>query len=130
MRRNGMDSVVKLQRGPLEIDIDGHLVFLDGREITLTALQFRILCLFVQKEGKMFSRLDILNLLHGESCEWYASCIDTQIYRLRLKLGKYRKWIETVHGAGYRFRILEKKRSTAESHSGDVVHLVSSAMCS
>lgn len=76
----------------------------DGREIGLTQLELGILRFLAAHPGETVTRDSLLNGLWGVSYEGTARTIDTRIVRLRQKLGADGALIETVYGAGYRYR--------------------------
>ena len=85
------------------IDPGKHKVFLEGKELDLTYSEFKLLQIFVQRPGWVFSRFQIVEALRGDDYPVTERAVDVQIVGLRKKLGKYGKMIETVRGVGYRF---------------------------
>lgn len=81
-----------------------HEVIARDRRIQLTATEFRILHFLASRPGWVFARTRIAEAVHGESCPTTSRSVDVQIAALRKKLGAAGKLIETVRGAGYRFR--------------------------
>jgi two-component system phosphate regulon response regulator PhoB len=94
-------EIMKL--GQLTIDSEAHRVHVDGREILLTALEFRLLRTLVQRRDRVQTRETLLNDVWGLNLNVETRTIDTHIKRLREKLGKAGTLIETVRGVGYRF---------------------------
>jgi len=94
-------DVVKL--GQLSIDSEAHRVHVDGQEVSLTALEFRLLRTLVQRRDRVQTRETLLNDVWGLNLNVETRTIDTHIKRLREKLGKAGSLIETVRGVGYRF---------------------------
>jgi two-component system phosphate regulon response regulator PhoB len=94
-------EVMKL--GQLTIDSEAHRVHVDGREVPLTALEFRLLRTLVQRRDRVQTRETLLNDVWGLNLNVETRTIDTHIKRLREKLGKAGSLIETVRGVGYRF---------------------------
>jgi len=88
----------------LVIDPEKHRAEVDGREVDLTATEFRLLHHLAVNEGKVQSREGLLDRVWGYSYEGYARTVDTHVRRLRQKLGSSRDRIETIRGLGYRFR--------------------------
>lgn len=82
------------------IDINKRLVFDDNIEITLTALEFDLLLLFIKNKNKTFSRDEILNNVWGENYFGTDRVVDDLIRRLRKKMPLLN--INTVYGYGYR----------------------------
>jgi len=92
------------RREGLSVDFQAHRVLVDGREITLTATEFRLLGELIRNQGKVQSRDHLLDKVWGYHFEGYARTVDTHVRRLRQKLGSYAELIETLRGVGYRFR--------------------------
>lgn len=92
--------------GRLEIYIDKQQAFLDENQLELTTYEFALLHLFVQKQGRVLSREQIMSDLKGIDWSAFDRSIDTLISRLRNKLGddsKNPEFIKTVWGSGYKF---------------------------
>jgi two-component system phosphate regulon response regulator PhoB len=88
----------------LLIDPERHRVEVQGREVTLTATEFRLLHYLAVRAGRAQTREVLLDQVWGYSYEGYARTVDTHMRRLRRKLGPLRDRIETLRGVGYRFR--------------------------
>jgi DNA-binding response OmpR family regulator len=92
--------------GPVAIDLDAHIVTLDGAEVTLTPMEYGLLEYLIRRAGMVVTVPDLLRHVWGSSAEWQdAHTVAEHVRRLRQKLG--REWIKTVRGAGYR---LERRR--------------------
>lgn len=89
---------------PLVIDLAAHSVRLEGREIGLTATEFKLLHRLAKRPGRAFSRDQLLSEVWGYGGDVETRTVDTHMKRLRAKLGSIGDWIETVRGVGYRFR--------------------------
>jgi len=98
------DSARPLAFGPLIIDLGGHTVRLKGKEIALTATEFKLLHRMARRPGRVFGRDQLLSEVWGYGGEVETRTVDTHVKRLRAKLGSSGEWIETVRGVGYRFR--------------------------
>ncbi len=88
--------------GPIRVDVDAHRAFVDGAEIQLTPLEFRLLATFMARLGRVQSREQLLEDVWEMSSELETRTVDTHVKRLREKLGSARDSIETVRGVGYR----------------------------
>jgi two-component system, OmpR family, phosphate regulon response regulator PhoB len=88
--------------GPIRIDVDAHRCFVDGGEIKLTALEFRLLVTFMARAGRVLSREQLLQDVWEMSGTVTTRTVDTHVKRLRDKLGSGRDLLETVRGVGYR----------------------------
>src|ERR1700677_217252 len=91
-----------LKAGLVAIDRERHLVRVRGKQVDLTATEFKLLSLLVERRGRVQSRDGLLNEVWG-----YESVIDTRtagprVRRLREKLGTGADCIETIRGFGYR----------------------------
>lgn len=88
--------------GNLVIDVPAHRVEVDGQEVLLTALEFRLLLDLASRAGRVQSRDALLERVWGYSPNVETRTVDTHVKRLREKLGAGAKHIETVRGVGYR----------------------------
>ena len=88
--------------GPIRVDPDAHRAFVDGEEIQLTALEFKLLLTFMARLGRVQTREALLQDVWGLSSDLQTRTVDTHVKRLREKLGSGRDLIETVRGIGYR----------------------------
>ncbi len=94
----------ELSFGALSLDVPGHQVTIDGSEIRLTATEFRLLRLLMERAGRVQTRDGLLSEVWGYASDVDSRTVDTHVRRLRSKLGEEAKRIETVIGVGYRFR--------------------------
>ena len=83
-----------------EIDIDKRLVSENGKEITLTTLEFDLLTMLLKSKNKSFSRNQILENVWGDNYFGSDRVVDDLVRRLRKKLPKLR--LSTIYGYGYR----------------------------
>jgi len=88
----------------VSVDSLKYKVAVFNKEISLTLTEFKLLELMIQQPGVVLSRDKILNEVFGYNADIYDRTIDTHMKSLRRKLGKARKYIETVRGIGYRFK--------------------------
>lgn len=93
-----------LSAGKLKADLTRHKVFHDKKEIYLTQMEFNLLVTLMQRSGRVQTRERLLNDVWDISSDVTTRTVDTHIKRLREKLGKFGKAIETVRGVGYRFK--------------------------
>jgi two-component system phosphate regulon response regulator PhoB len=89
--------------GKLRVDRDAHRVWVEDEEVTLTALELRLLSTLLERRGRVQSRPALLDDVWGMSGEVTTRTVDTHVKRLREKLGSAGLYIETVRGVGYRF---------------------------
>jgi two-component system, OmpR family, phosphate regulon response regulator PhoB len=91
-----------LKVGPLALDTERHQASVDDQPIDLTATEFRLLQLLMERKGRVQTREHLLlNVWHYET-EIETRTVDTHVRRLRDKLGAAAGWIETIRGVGYR----------------------------
>lgn len=84
------------------IDEDLHQLTVDGVDVVLTATEFRLLKLLMERKGRVQSRDHLLvNVWHYDT-DIETRTVDTHVRRVREKLGAYAHLIETVRGVGYR----------------------------
>lgn len=108
LRRNSSNKsdVDVWQYENLEIYSRLHKVNVDGQEIKLTGMEFRLLVLLASSPGKVFSRDELLNELKGIDADVYSRSIDILMSRLRQKLGdspQQLRFIKTLRNVGYTF---------------------------
>ena len=89
--------------GPITMNLDAHDVVVNGENITLTALEFKLLKHLLNRKGRVQTRDQLLGDVWGYSSEVTTRTVDTHIKRLREKLGKPGDLIQTIRGVGYRF---------------------------
>lgn len=105
LRREGREEgEERIVYASLVIDLAEHTVRLRGREIGLTATEFKLLHRLARRPGRAFSREQLLSEVWGYSGDLETRTVDTHMKRLRAKLGVVGEWIQTVRGLGYRFR--------------------------
>jgi DNA-binding response OmpR family regulator len=95
-----------LEFGNLSIDIPSHRATVDGRELDLTASEFKLLVTLGRFPGRVYTRGELVEKVLGYDFEGYERTIDSHIKNLRSKLGddpRDPRWLSTVHGVGYRF---------------------------
>ncbi len=88
--------------GPIRVDADAHRVWVDGAEVALTPLEFKLLQTLMTRLGRVQPRERLLEDVWEMSSEVETRTVDTHMKRLREKLGSARELIETVRGVGYR----------------------------
>jgi two-component system phosphate regulon response regulator PhoB len=99
----GAKDSVRLRFGVLELDPDAHRAWVESQEVSLTALEFRLLHTFVARKGRVQSRETLLRDVWGIDADVTTRTVDTHVKRLREKLGAADAYIETLRGVGYRF---------------------------
>src|ERR1041384_85039 len=89
--------------GNLRIDRDAHRVWVEGDEVELTALEFKLLVTLYDRRNRVQSRGALLDHVWGIDTKISTRTVDAHVKRLREKMGAARDYIETVRGVGYRF---------------------------
>ena len=91
--------------GELEIDVPRLGVSVRGRDVTLTATEFQLLATLARQPGRVFTRSQLLDAVHGVAFESYERAIDAHVKNIRRKLepdSRAPRYILTVYGVGYR----------------------------
>jgi two-component system, OmpR family, alkaline phosphatase synthesis response regulator PhoP len=99
-----------LQQGTLRLDLDQHRLTLENETIELTPTEFTLLKTFMENPRHAFTRQELIEKSMGYAYEGLDRTLDSHIKNLRKKIevdaGEPR-YIETVFGVGYRFRVPE-----------------------
>lgn len=93
-----------LELGGIRLDVPAHRLWVGDEEVTLTATEFRLLKLLMERCGRVQSRSRLLTDVWGYADDIDSRTVDTHIRRLRRKLGPEADRVETVIGVGYRLR--------------------------
>lgn len=96
-----------LASGPFEIDVYSRKFYKNRSEIVLTPTEYSIAKLFLEQQGRAFSRDEILNIVWGYDFVGDSKIVDVNIRRLRSKIENNPgepHFIETVWGIGYRWK--------------------------
>ena len=99
------------ERREATLEVDGFRInkgdfeiTLDGRKLDLTTTEFKLLCLLIERRGKVLTRDALLTDVWNYTAAIDTRTVDTHVRRLREKLGPaHAARIETVRGEGYRF---------------------------
>jgi len=94
----------RLVSGDLEIDLGRRRVVAGGRSVSLTPTEFELLATLAREPGRVWTRAQLLDAVHGFSLETYERAIDGHVRNLRRKLepdGGTPRYVRTVHGVGY-----------------------------
>jgi len=95
-----------VRAGDVEIDTGKMRVSVAGTSVELTPTEFQLLATLVREPGRVFTRSQLLDAVHGVAIESYERAIDAHVKNLRRKIeptpGSPR-YVLTVHGVGYRF---------------------------
>jgi two-component system phosphate regulon response regulator PhoB len=103
-----VSSGSNLAAGPVSIDRSAHRVSVHGKEIELTATEYKLLLTLVERRGRVQTRPQLLETVWEAQPDIQTRTVDMHVQRLRAKLGDAGDLIETVRGFGYRFRSAER----------------------
>lgn len=92
----------RLAAGPVVLDVERHEVSVGGGVIELTATEFKLLRLLIERKGRVQTRDALLSDVWNYDAELETRTVDTHVRRLREKLGAGSEIIETIRGVGYR----------------------------
>lgn len=102
-RSEGAVKPSSLTLGGVTIDIEQHLVTVDGRAVEMPLKEFELLQLFMENPGMVFSRDKLLNRIWDTDYMGESRTVDVHISSLRTKLGTWGRAIRTVRSVGYRW---------------------------
>ncbi|HEY8965602.1 MAG TPA: response regulator [Candidatus Methylacidiphilales bacterium] len=88
--------------GDLFLDRSRHEVTVKGKSVELTATEFKLLAVLMERRGRVQGRERLLNDVWGYESVIDTRTVDTHVRRLREKLGRAASYIETIRGVGYR----------------------------
>lgn len=109
-----VSRLLKLERAPtnpaeemnykdLIINLAQHQVLACGKSVSLTTIEFKLLTLLAQRPGRLQSRDQLLHDVWDYDASVESRTVDTHMRRLRAKLGRAARHLETIRGFGYRF---------------------------
>ena len=96
----------RIRVGDLEIDVPRMQVSVGERPVELTPSEFRVLLTLAKEPGRVFTRGQLLDALHGVAFESYERAIDAHVKNIRRKIEPDEgppRYVQTVYGVGYRF---------------------------
>lgn len=95
----------QLHAGDLRLDLPRMRLTVGEREVELTPTEFELLAALARQPGRIYTRAQLLEAVHGVAFESYERAIDTHIKNLRRKIEpdpRQPRYIHTVYGVGYR----------------------------
>jgi two-component system alkaline phosphatase synthesis response regulator PhoP len=95
-----------IRAGDVELDTDSLMVTVEGEPVDLTSTEFQVLATLARQPGRIFSRDQLLEAVHGVAFEGYDRSIDSHVKNIRRKIERdprQPRYIQTVYGVGYRF---------------------------
>lgn len=103
LRRSEKTSApTEYRKGELYVCPEKHTIRVSGTDVVLTHKEFELLCMLLEKEGRVMSRTAIMDRIWGSDFDGETRTVDVHIRSLRTKLGTAGKIIETVRGVGYK----------------------------
>jgi two-component system phosphate regulon response regulator PhoB len=97
------EKAERLQAPDLAVDIPRHEVTVSGKRVELTATEFKLLITLMERRGRVQSREKLLQDVWQYDNVIDTRTVDTHMRRLREKLGRAARHLDTVRGVGYRF---------------------------
>jgi DNA-binding response OmpR family regulator len=109
LRRSSAEALLAerpIRVGDVEVDPQRLRVSVAGRPVELTPTEFHLLATLARQPGRVFTRGQLLDAIHGIAIESYERAIDAHVKNVRKKLEpepRRPRYVLTVHGVGYRF---------------------------
>ena len=103
---DGSSGMTPVVAGDLTIDPSRREVTLKGRIVAVTSHQFDLLMVLARQPGRVYSRMQLVEAVQGETYDGYERTIDAHMKNIRKALGddaRTPRFIETIRGVGYRF---------------------------
>jgi two-component system, OmpR family, alkaline phosphatase synthesis response regulator PhoP len=104
-RHAGRAETEQLRAGDLTLDVPRMRVLRGSEPIELTATEFALLTAMAREPGRVFTRAQLLDAIHGVAFESYERAIDAHVKNIRRKLEpdpRAPRFLLTVYGVGYR----------------------------
>jgi DNA-binding response OmpR family regulator len=102
----GAGGTEVLRVADVEVDLPRMRVAVAGRPVELTPTEFQLLATLAREPGRVFTRGQLLDAVHGVAFESYERAVDAHVKNLRRKIEPtpgHPRYLLTVHGVGYRF---------------------------
>ena len=90
------------EAGAIRVDLNRHVVMVDGQIVNLTFKEFELLCYLIENKGMVLTRDQLLSKIWGYDFDGETRTVDVHIRTLRQKLGEASRCIETIRGVGYK----------------------------
>src|SRR2546428_6421138 len=100
-----------IRAGEVTLDVLRMAVKAAGRDVDLTPTEFQLLATLARAPGRVFTRAQLLDAVHGVAFESYERAIDAHVKNIRRKLehdASAPRYLLTVYGVGYRFAELDE----------------------
>jgi two-component system alkaline phosphatase synthesis response regulator PhoP len=95
-----------IRTGDAELDLPRMELRLGGRRVDLTPTEFQLVAAMARQPGRVFTRAQLLDAVHGVAFESYERAIDAHVKNIRRKIEadpRAPRYLQTVYGVGYRF---------------------------
>ncbi len=96
----------ELKSGPVVMDVDRHIVTVDGEEVKLPLKEFELLELLLRNAGRVLTRTQLIDRIWGSNYVGDTKTLDVHVKRIRSKIEPdpaHPRYLETVRGLGYKF---------------------------
>lgn len=103
LNRTKVKKENKTNYAGIVVDYDGRTVSVDGKDVEMSLREYELLTYLLENESIALSREKILNNVWNYDYYGDSRTIDSHIKKIRHKLGKKGKYIETIRGVGYKF---------------------------
>ncbi len=106
-RVHGLNENNVIQKGGITLDPDSYIVTIQGQEINIPQTEYRLLHFLMKNSGRLYSRSQLLDRVWGQNTFIEERTVDVHVLRLRKLLKPYgiENVIQTVRGAGYKFKV-------------------------
>ena len=105
LKRTNPKATEQKDYGGIVIDTEGRTVTVDGKQIEMSLREYELLKYLLDNENIALSRDKILNNVWNYDYYGDSRTIDSHIKKIRHKLGKRGKYIQTIRGIGYKFEV-------------------------
>ena len=95
----------------VEVDLPRMELIIAGKRVELTSTEFQLVTAMARQPGRVFTRSQLLDAIHGVAFESYERAIDAHVKNIRRKLEpdpRSPRYLQTVFGVGYRFADLDR----------------------
>ena len=96
----------ELKSGPVVMDVDRHIVTVEGKEVKLPLKEFELLELLLRNAGRVLTRTQLIDRIWGSNYVGDTKTLDVHVKRIRSKIEPdpaNPRYLETVRGLGYKF---------------------------
>jgi two-component system response regulator RegX3 len=102
----GLEDSRAFESGPVRIDVDRHLVSVNGNPVSLPLKEFELLKLLISNAGRVLTRTQLIDRVWGSDYVGDTKTLDVHVKRLRSKIEPdpaHPKYLVTVRGLGYKY---------------------------